>query len=237
MTAAVKTDFSLLQEPKNKGRLLVFKLVNLGYFDAFIMVCIILNIATMAMAFEGQTVQYTEILENINLAFTSVFIMETSLKIIAYGPKGFWSSGWNQFDMFVVASSIVDLLLNALGGSTMAFLRVGPQLMRIVRVLRVTRLLKLIKSMRDLQKLIEVLVLSLPSLMNIGALLMLVFFIYSVLGVFLFSSVKHGKEVTNYNNFWNFGYAMITLFRCATGENWYVIMFDMIEGSRKSYYH
>jgi hypothetical protein len=108
----------------------------------------------------------------------------------------------------------------------MAFLRIGPQLIRIVRVLRVSRLLKLVKSMQGLQKLIETLVFALPSLMNVGALLLLVFFIYSVLGVFLFKDIKKGNAIDNYNNFFNFGNAMLTLFRCSTGENWQVFMFD-----------
>ena len=88
--------------------------------------------------------------------------------------------------------------------------------------------------MRGLQKLIETLLYSLPSLINISALLMLVFFIYSVLGVFLFKSVTNGLLVTKYNNFSNFGVAMLTLFRCSTGENWNLIMFDMMQGSRKN---
>ena len=44
----------------------------------------------------------------------------------------------------------------------------------------------------------------------------------------MFKSVKSGDEVTSYNNFWNFGMAMITLFRCSTGENWHKVMFDMM---------
>jgi hypothetical protein len=91
--------------------------------------------------------------------------------------------------------------------------------------------------MRGLQKLIETLLYSLPSLINIGALLMLVFFIYSVLGVFLFRSVTSGVAVTKYNNFNNFGLAMITLFRCSTGESWNLIMFDMMAGSGKYNYN
>jgi predicted permease len=77
----------------------------------------------------------------------------------------------------------------------------------------------------------------LPSLLNIGALLFLVFFIYSVLGVFLFKSVTTGTTVTKFNNFWNFGLAMITLFRACTGENWWTIMFDMMEGSPFAIYY
>ena len=66
-----------------------------------------------------------------------------------------------------------------------------------------------------------------PSLINVGALLLLVFFIYSVLGVFIFKDVKTGAVIDKYNNFTNFGYAMITLFRCSTGEDWFKFMFDL----------
>jgi len=64
---------------------------------------------------------------------------------------------------------------------------------------------------------------SLPSLLNVGALIMLVLFIYSVLGVFLFSGVKKGPNITNFTNFWYFHNALITLFKCATGiYNYYL---------------
>jgi hypothetical protein len=62
--------------------------VQWGYFDGFIMVCIVFNITTMAMTYEGSLPAYDGALETINLVFTSVFITETALKIIAYGFKG-----------------------------------------------------------------------------------------------------------------------------------------------------
>jgi hypothetical protein len=72
--------------------------------------------------------------------------------------------------------------------------------------------------------------LSLPSLFNVGALLILVMFIYSILGCFAFGSVKStGKIINDYNNFHNFHNAILTLFRCATGEDWYSIMFEVSE--------
>lgn len=73
---------------------------------------------------------------------------------------------------------------------------------------------------------LETLTLSLPSLMNVGALVLLVFFIYSVLGVFLFSEVQKGEIIDDLNNFHNFGMAMVLMIRCSTGENWWVVMFD-----------
>lgn len=62
--------------------------------------------------------------------------------------------------------------------------------------------------------------------MNVGALVLLVFFIYSVLGVFLFSEVKQGIIINDLNNFQNFGMAMILMIRCSTGENCWAVMFD-----------
>ncbi len=49
----------------------------------------------MAMTYEGSNNDYNKVLDNLNLGFTSVFIAETSFKIISYGFSGFWSSGWN----------------------------------------------------------------------------------------------------------------------------------------------
>lgn len=49
------------------------------------MFCIVLNIISMAMAYEGSSVEYQEILKDINYGFTSVFIFECALKLIAYG--------------------------------------------------------------------------------------------------------------------------------------------------------
>lgn len=68
------------------------------------------------------------------------------MKIVAYGLKGYFYSGWNKFDFFVVSTSILDIVMAQLGSSSLTFLKVGPQIARVFRVLRVTRLLRLVKS-------------------------------------------------------------------------------------------
>ncbi|EAR95184.2 cation channel family protein (macronuclear) [Tetrahymena thermophila SB210] len=226
MIIGVKAEFAQSVVPTQKIPKLMYNIVTNQKFEIFIMVLIVCNILTMAMAYEGSPSSYDSILENINLFFTSCFILETIMKFIAFGIKGFFANDWNKFDLFVVVSSIVDIILNYSGALSASFLRIGPQLIRIIRVFRVSRLLKLVKSMKGLQKLIETLMFSLPSLINVGALLLLVFFIYSILGVFMFKDVTEGVVIDKYNNFENFGNAMITLFRCSTGENWYQFMFD-----------
>lgn len=112
------------------------------------MLCIVLNILTMALSYEGSSAEYNLVLGNINYFFTAVFILEFICKLIGLGRKAYWYSAWNKFDFFVVMASIIDILMDSLGQSFISFLRVGPQLARIIRVLRVTRLLKLVKSLR-----------------------------------------------------------------------------------------
>lgn len=226
MIPTARPDYQFFLIPTTKIGMLGYKIINFRYFDGVIMVCIVFNIVTMALTYEGSPSSYDKILENINYVFTGVFIMESLLKMMGLGLKGYLYSGWNKFDLFVVSTSLLDILMNNLGSSSFSFLRVGPQLARIMRVMRVSRLLKLVKSLKGIQKLLETLSLSLPSLINVGALVLLVFFIYSVLGVFLFSDVYTGNVVDEYNNFSNFGMAMVLLIRCSTGENWWIVMFD-----------
>ena len=45
--------------------------------------------------------------------------------------------------------------------------------------------------------------------------------------MFLFHDVKDGNIIDNYNNFSNFGMAMILLLRISTGEEWNIIMYDV----------
>lgn len=56
---------------------------------------------------------------------------------------------------------------------------------------------------------------------------MLIYFIFAVLGVFLFSTITQGEIIDPvYMNFFNFTQAMIILLRISTGEDWPTIMYD-----------
>lgn len=77
-----------------------------------------------------------------NYIFTVFFIIEASLKLVAFG-KTYFNNAWNKFDFFVVVSSILDLLMGMIGDNSLGMLAMGPQLARVLRVLRVTRILRL----------------------------------------------------------------------------------------------
>lgn len=73
------------------------------------------------------------------------------MKLYAY-RGAYFKTGWNKFDFFVVASSLVDLGLIFLmpdsesavdDESSAEALTALPQLARVLRVMRVTRVLRL----------------------------------------------------------------------------------------------
>jgi len=222
-----KADLSNV-EPEAEWMKKIFRIINHGYFEGGIMVVILLNILSMCLTYDGCSDGWTNMLQYINYVFSAVFFAELVLKHLGLGFRRYWSSGWNRFDAFVVFASILDLVMDFLQQSFLSFLKVGPQIARIFRVLRVTRLFKLVKQFEGLQKLINTLIFSLPSLLNVGALLFLVFYIYAVLGTFLFKNIATGAAIGDLVNFSNAALSFLTLFRCSTGENWYIIMFDTV---------
>ena len=66
----------------------------------------------------------------------------------------------------------------------------------------------------------------LPSLINVSLLLLLVIFIYSVLGVQLFTYLQRGDLFTEDRNFDDFGEALLVSFETLTGDGWSSMMFE-----------
>ena len=98
-----------------------------------------------------------------------------------------------------------------------------------MRVMRVSRLFRLLNKYKGLQALIQTITFSLPSVMNAFALLSLVYFIFSVLAVFFFKDVTKGIYLDDYMNFKNFTQSLMMMLRLSTGEDWQMVMFDLMD--------
>merc|ERR1719163_791161 len=72
------------------------------------------------------------------------------------------------------------------------------------------------------------LVFAFPGLMNVGALLLLVMFMFAVFGMNVFTFLAHGDAINEDRNFETFGNAMLLLFQCLTGDGWSAIMDDAL---------
>lgn len=71
------------------------------------------------------------------------------------------------------------------------------------------------------------------NLPGIIAILLIVLVIFTTIGVSLFWNVKIQGNLTGLVNFESFDYALLTLFYCATGEGWGIIMYNLanVEGN------
>ena len=226
LISKTKPHFDMIIKPKNRIRLIFFKLVTSRAFESVIMACIILNIISMGFFYETISDENRAILSKVNLAFTFIFLTEAILKMVAIDLQ-YFKFGWNIYDFAIVLISLLDILLESVGG-TQGFIKKAPQYARIIRVLRVSRLFKLMKAkqLQGINRIIKTLVFSFPSLLNVMLLLFLIYFIFSVLAVFLFKSSPYDKD--HNNDIWNFNdfhHALVTLFRCSTGEDWHLIMY------------
>ena len=94
--------------------------------------------------------------------------------------------------------------------------------------MRVTRILKLAGKNPGLLAILETIQYSIPSLMNVATLLILIFFMFSVLGNFMFNTVREGDVIDpDFKNFRDFHTSFILVFALSTGEDWNKVMFDV----------
>ena len=97
-------------------------------------------------------------------------------------------------------------------------------------LLKITRILRGASWAADARKLVNTTLLALPALMNVAGLMLLMYFVYAVLGVALFFNASYQEYITDHANFQDFATSFVTLFRITTGESWNGVMHDLIRG-------
>ncbi|CAM1324279.1 cac (predicted) [Pycnogonum litorale] len=251
--------------PTNPIRRAAHYVVNLRYFDLFIM--IVITLSSIALAAEDPVEENSEsnkILNYFDYAFTGVFTVEMVLKVIDLGiiihPGSYCRDIWNILDATVVICALVAF---AFGGS-----RTGQNLSTIksLRVLRVLRPLKTIRRVPKLKAVFDCVVNSLKNVVNILIVYLLFQFIFAVIAVqlfkgkffycndksklqrescqgeyFVFTDTNELPEVQQ--RIWkpqDFNYdnvmnAMLTLFTVQTGEGWPQVLQNSMDSTYENH--
>uniref|UniRef100_A0A182Y6G6 Voltage-dependent calcium channel type A subunit alpha-1 n=1 Tax=Anopheles stephensi TaxID=30069 RepID=A0A182Y6G6_ANOST len=193
--------------PTNPIRCAAHWVVNLRYFDFFIMV--VISLSSIALAAEDPVEEDSprnKILNFFDYAFTGVFTIEMLLKIVDLGvilhPGSYLREFWNIMDAVVVICAAVSFGFDMTGSSA------GQNLSTIksLRVLRVLRPLKTIKRVPKLKAVFDCVVNSLKNVINILIVYILFQFIFAVIAVQLFNGKffyctddsKHTSEECKY---------------------------------------
>ena len=136
-------------------------------------------------------------IDQIDRIILFVFVLEILLKLYAYGWD-FFKSPWNLFDSIVILVSVIPSV-----GASFA----------VMRALRILRTLRLLKNIPKLKIIIESLLHAIPSIGWIGVLLMIIFYIFAVIGNNIF-----GDAHPEY--FGSLSDSLFTLFQIMTLESW-----------------
>ncbi len=140
---------------------------------------------------------------------TIYFLIEILIKMSAEkNLKDFFKDRWNIFDFVIVVVTLIPL-----ENTTMA---------AVARLFRIFRILRLITSRPELKRIIDMLIGAIPSIIDIVLLMFIIFYIYAILGNFLFATAPSGL--------WkDFLVAMLTLFQILTFEGWTDIMYEAMK--------
>jgi len=171
-----------------------------GTLGAILLTAVVVGLETSS----GIMADWGAVLRALDRFLIGLFVVELLLRIGAHGRRwpDFFLDPWNVFDFVVVAICLLPMQVH---------------FATVLRLARVLRVLRLVTALPGLQILVSALLKSIPSMGYVGVLLGLHFYVYAVMGVFLFGS-------TDAQHFGNLGRALLTLFQVVTLEGWADIM-------------
>lgn len=188
------------------------RLVQSTAFQIFILAMILA--AAVLVGFEtypSNVEKYGGLISALHAVILWTFAIEAALKMAQHGRHfyRYFKDPWNTFDFLVVV---------------ICFLPLDAAYASVVRLVRVLRTLKLMTALPQLQVLVGALIRSIPSMGYVGLLLFLNFYVYAVVGVFLFgeNDPVHFRDLET---------SLLSMFRVVTLEDWTDVMYTQMYGS------
>ena len=183
------------------------KFVDGKVFQGVILGVILLNALVLGLQ-TSKTVNAAagDILSVIDTACLCIFIVEMGLKMIAYKFFGYFKNGWNWFDFIIILTSVLS------GVAVFSSFRI-LRVFRVFRSLKGLRGFKMVSSLKPMQVIIGAIGKSLPGISWTALLLIVIYYIYSIIGVTCF-----GEAFEDW--FGTIPAAMYTLFQVMTLESW-----------------
>lgn len=193
---------TLLQKIKNHER---------NWFETLVIWVIIISSITIGFETDPEThARFFNFFHYFELTVILFFSLEIIINIYANAPHplNYFKNGWNLFDFFIVVASIIPFILQSNDNTANAVL-----ILRVFRLARVFRVVHVIGHFKPLKDLVETLVKSLPAMAYVSLLMLILFYVYAVVGVIMFGT-------NDPIHFGNLKTSFLTLFQIVTGEDW-----------------
>ena len=187
----------------------LIRLVEARWFRTLVIVVIVVNAIVLGLL-TSQTVREAgnglvgRGLVILDIAALSFFIGEIGLKLVAYRQR-FFRDPWNWFDLAVVIIALLP----------------ASDSLKVLRALRVLRVLRLVAAIPAMRLVVSGLFRALPGMGSAALLLLLIHYVFAVIGVQLYGGTLYGGYGDNgYDYFADLGRALYTLFQIMTLESW-----------------
>ncbi|MFN7027171.1 MAG: ion transporter [Pseudorhizobium sp.] len=166
-------------------------------WEQVIIAIIIVNAMVLGlMTYPGIVALHGPVLQAMDRAILTIFVVELVLRIIAFGPR-FFRDPWSLFDFSVVVISLIPAT--------------GP--FQVLRALRILRVLRLVSTMPALRRVVGGLISALPGMSSILVLMAMLFYVAAVMATNLF-----GQSFPDW--FGSLSASLYTLFQVMTLESW-----------------
>ena len=166
-----------------------------------ITVLILINAVTLGMETDKELLaQVGAVLNWIDRTILIIFSIEIALKFYAYRLR-FFRSGWNVFDLLIVA---------------IAWMPTNGAL-SVLRTLRILRVLRLISVVPQMRRVVSAIGYSIPGMVSVISVLGLIFYVSAVLATRLFGTYPD-PDMQEW--FGSIGASAYTLFQIMTLESW-----------------
>jgi voltage-gated sodium channel len=197
---------------------LLQKIVDSLAFNRLILALILISGVLVGMETYPQFSEETsrgQLIQMVQHVILWIFVFEAALKIAACGSKPwqYFLNPWNLFDFTIVA---------------ICFLPIESDFAVVFRMARLLRALRLLSIVPEMQVLVSALLKAIPSLGSVGVLLLLHFYVYAVMGTFLFAQNDPIR-------FGSLQGSMLTLFQVLTLEGWNDVFHTQFLGSDATY--
>jgi voltage-gated potassium channel Kch len=149
-----------------------------------------------------------------------IFLLETILRLIGLGLKGYFKEGSNIFDGLIVILSCTEWMVRFI------YMRNGQErsvgLFIVLRCFRMFTIFKIVRSWTSLRSILLTVANALPHVGNLAFLTFLFTFIYALIGKQFFGhkTLLNEDGIESPYSFKTLSNSLITVFILITGENW-----------------
>ncbi|MEM9283000.1 MAG: ion transporter [Verrucomicrobiota bacterium] len=162
-----------------------------------ILTTILINAVVLGIYIDPTILEsWDPLLHKIDVICLGVFTVEIVIKLVAYRLR-FFRSGWNVFDLVVVAIALIP----------------GNGALSVLRTLRVLRVLRVLTVVPSLRRVVAAFIHAIPGLSSVVAVMSIFFYSAAVMAVGFF-----GETFPQW--FGSVGKSLFTLFQIMTLESW-----------------